>query len=65
MLGLYSLVFLFVLQALVFLFVLQALHEFHSIFTSDLKSVTGEVKLIDSILIKVDSLIEPINSVSV
>ena len=53
------------LYSLDLLFVLQALHEFHSIFTSDLKSVTGEVKLIDSILIKVDSLIEPINSVSV
>lgn len=39
--------------------------EFRGIFTSDLKNVTGEVKLIDSILAKVDNLIAPICSVSI
>ncbi|KAF6017221.1 hypothetical protein EB796_024462 [Bugula neritina] len=40
--------------------VAKTLHEFHSIFTSDLKNVTGEVKLIGDILAKVDNLKSPI-----
>ena len=42
----------------------QTLDEFRGIFTDDLRRVTGEVKLIDGIVAKVNQLVIPISSVS-